>query len=208
MSAFLALVLGERYWRLHSLLMCAVLRLRGLQVGRGVTIQGVPRLKIRGRAGNIVIEDGVSILGDIDLRNREDGRIVIREGAAIEGGCRLVAARQGLVEIGAGTSIGAGAIFNAGSDIRVGRRCTFAARVNINSSEHLHARSAPIRDQGFEHAPVVLGEDCWIGVNVTITMGVTLGQGSVVGANAVVTHDTDPYSINVGVPARKIGERG
>lgn len=207
MAKLLALLLGDGYWRLHSLLMRAALRLRGVRVGRGVEIRGVPSLKIRGRAGHIVIEDGVSILGDIDLRNREEGRIIFRQGAVIEGGCRFVAAREGVIEIGQGTSIGTGAILNAGSDVRVGRRCTFAARVNINSSEHLHARNTPIKDQGFVHAPVVLGDDCWIGVNVTITQGVTLAQGSIVGANAVVTRDTDPYSINVGVPARKLRER-
>ena len=40
-----------------------------------------------------------------------------------------------------------------------------------------------------------------------INKGVIVRQGSVVGANAVVTKNTEPYSINVGVPAKKITER-
>lgn len=52
--------------------------------------------------------------------------------------------------------------------------------------------------------PCVVGHDVWIGHSAIILPGVTLGHGCVVGAGAVVTHDLEPYSINVGVPARRI----
>jgi len=51
---------------------------------------------------------------------------------------------------------------------------------------------------------VIVEEDVWIGINVTLLMGVTVGRGSIVGAGAVVTHDVPPYSIVGGVPARFI----
>ena len=68
-------------------------------------------------------------------------------------------------------------------------------------------RGSPIREQGFVHAPVIIEDDCWTGANVVIAKGVTLARGTVVGANAVVTKSTEPYSIVAGVPARKIAER-
>ena len=54
---------------------------------------------------------------------------------------------------------------------------------------------------------VVIGNDVWIGEGACIISGVTIGDGSVIGAHAVVTHDIEPYSIVVGVPAKKIRQR-
>ena len=54
---------------------------------------------------------------------------------------------------------------------------------------------------------VATGHDVWIGHNAVIMGGVTLGDGCVVGAGAVVTHDVQPYQMVGGVPARPIGWR-
>ena len=56
------------------------------------------------------------------------------------------------------------------------------------------------------HAPVVIGDRAWIGFNVSILKGVTIGEGAVVGAGAVVSRDVPPYSVAVGNPARQIRE--
>ena len=65
-----------------------------------------------------------------------------------------------------------------------------------------------MQKQGFT-APqeVVIGDDVWIGERVIIMPGVHIGSGSIIGANAVVTHDIPPYSIAGGVPARVIKHR-
>lgn len=54
---------------------------------------------------------------------------------------------------------------------------------------------------------VSIGNDVWIGDNVIIMDGITIGDGAVIGAGAVVTKDVEPYSINVGIPAKKIKSR-
>ena len=54
---------------------------------------------------------------------------------------------------------------------------------------------------------ILIGNDVWIGQGVSILEGVRIGDGAVIGAGAVVTKDVAPYSICVGVPARKIRER-
>lgn len=56
-------------------------------------------------------------------------------------------------------------------------------------------------------APVVIEDDCWIGANVTILKGVTIGRGSVIAAGAVVTKSCEPYSIIGGIPAKLIKMR-
>lgn len=55
--------------------------------------------------------------------------------------------------------------------------------------------------------PCDVGNDVWIGSNACILRGVTVSDGAVVGAGAVVTHDIGPYEVWAGVPARKIGQR-
>ncbi|MCP2047858.1 UNVERIFIED_ORG: acetyltransferase-like isoleucine patch superfamily enzyme [Paenarthrobacter nicotinovorans] len=54
---------------------------------------------------------------------------------------------------------------------------------------------------------VDIGNDVWIGASAIILGGVTIGEGAIIGAGSVVTKDVEPYSIVVGNPARKVGER-
>ena len=55
--------------------------------------------------------------------------------------------------------------------------------------------------------PIRIYGDCWFGINVAITPGVTVGRGCVVGANSVVTGDLPPYQVAAGNPARVIRKR-
>lgn len=52
-----------------------------------------------------------------------------------------------------------------------------------------------------------IGNDVWIGYGAIIMSGVKIGDGCIVAAGSIVTHDTEPYSIYAGVPARKIKDR-
>jgi len=65
----------------------------------------------------------------------------------------------------------------------------------------------PMIDQQLEDAPVVIDDDVWIAANCTITKGVRLGKGCIVGANSVVTRDVEPFAIVGGVPAKVVGAR-
>ena len=55
--------------------------------------------------------------------------------------------------------------------------------------------------------PVKIGNDVWIGLRVCIMDGITIGDGAVIGANSVVTHDVPPYAVVAGAPARVIKYR-
>ena len=54
---------------------------------------------------------------------------------------------------------------------------------------------------------VVIGDDCWFGINVVVLPGVTIGRGCVIAANTVVTGDLPPYSVAAGAPARVVKVR-
>lgn len=49
---------------------------------------------------------------------------------------------------------------------------------------------------------IVVERDVWIGANTTVVSGVRIAEGCIIGANAVVTRDTEPFSLYAGVPAR------
>lgn len=109
------------------------------------------------------------------------------------------------VTIGKGCSIAAFLHIWGGGGVVVGDRVLIASHVSIVSETHDHTKH-PMTDSAVRR-PVTIEDDVWIGTHCTIMPGVKLGQGSVIGAGAVVTKDVEPFSINVGVPCKKVGQR-
>nr|WP_262922778.1 DapH/DapD/GlmU-related protein [Roseivirga pacifica] len=64
-----------------------------------------------------------------------------------------------------------------------------------------------MKEQGVSLSEIVVNNDCWIASNATILAGVTIGEGSIIAAGAVVTKDIPPYSIVAGNPAKVIKSR-
>jgi len=203
----LAFIFGWWVYRPYSVIIAAILRMKGIKVGHRFYIQGVPHLKIRGKSEDIYIGNNISVYGDIDIRNREKGRIVIDDNVVIDNNCRFVAANNAVLHIQSGCRIGAYCIFNCGEDIAVGKETLFAGFCYVQSSNHGIRKDQPIKSQPHTYGKISIGKDVWIGGHVSLLTGVSIGNGAVIGANAVVTKDVTPYSISVGVPAVVIGER-
>jgi putative colanic acid biosynthesis acetyltransferase WcaF len=107
------------------------------------------------------------------------------------------------VSIGADSVIGRECRVEAGGGVSIGRS------VNISSGVRLQTGSHDILGANFaaRYRPIVIGDFCWICEAATIIGGVSIGDGAVVMAGAVVSQDVAPWSIVGGVPARPIGER-
>ncbi len=116
--------------------------------------------------------------------------------------------QYGRVVVGSRVNIGAGSFLYGYGDIEIGDDCLLANQVEVVTGGHEHGRrDLAMRFQGRRPTRTVIGRDCWLGTHAVVLGGVSLGEGSIVGAGAVVTGDIPPYSIAVGVPARVIGTR-
>lgn len=90
----------------------------------------------------------------------------------------------------------------------IGENVMIAPGVVIVAFNHGFSRlDIPMLNQPNIEKPVHIGNDVWIGANSTITCGVTIGEGCIIGANSMVNKDVAPYSIIGGVPAKLIKSR-
>ena len=94
-------------------------------------------------------------------------------------------------------------------EISIGDYSMLAPNVAIYTKTHVYDNpNVPMVTAGETPTkPVVLEEDVWLGRNVVVLPGVTIGKGSIVGANSLVNKNVAPYSIMGGVPARLIRSR-
>ncbi len=131
-------------------------------------------------------------------------------------------------EIGSGTYISE---YSTLQFSKIGRFCSIADNVRCGMGSHptntfvsthpsffsttKQAGFTFVKENIFEELPKVdnlnfvveIGNDVWIGSGVKILDGIKIGNGAIIGANAVVTKNIDPYTINVGIPAKSIKKR-
>ncbi|KAJ5504705.1 sugar O-acetyltransferase [Penicillium fimorum] len=89
--------------------------------------------------------------------------------------------------------------------VSIGNNVMIGPNVNIITGEHETGIEARKAHRGLEFTgPIVIGDDCWIGANVTILAGVTIGYGTSIGAGSVVKRDIPALSVAVDSPARVI----
>ena len=112
-------------------------------------------------------------------------------------------------ELHIGENSGIGIDCEINGKVFIGDNVMMGPEVIIYTRNHRYDRvDIPIQLQGYSKAePVHIGDDVWIGRRAIILPGVTIGNGCVVGAGAVVTKDIPAYSVAVGVPARVVKER-
>jgi acetyltransferase-like isoleucine patch superfamily enzyme len=107
----------------------------------------------------------------------------------------------GPVVIGDRTRIGLGCVLIG--PVTVGNDVMFAQNVVVSGLNHGYQDiNTPPSLQPVETKPISIGDEVWIGANVVITAGVTIGKHAVVAAGSVVTKDVPDFSIAAGNPAR------
>ncbi len=122
--------------------------------------------------------------------------------------CENVEVRTHFSEINIGNSVSINRNTLVIGKVNIGNNVSIAPNCVVVGSNHNFGRTdIPIKEQKVSSKGIVIGNDVWIGANVTVLDGVNIGAGCVIGAGAVVTKDIPPYSIAVGNPCHVIKSR-
>ena len=116
----------------------------------------------------------------------------------------FVGGNNGIINIGNNVHFAYGVIVMSYSSISIGDDVLVGEYTSIRDQEHDFRKGILIREQELKTAPIVIEKNVWIGRGCIIFKGVTIGTGSVVGANSVVKKDIPSYCITAGTPARVI----
>ncbi len=153
--------------------------------------------------GNVTIYEWVRVL--VPERISVDDHVVIDDFVFLDG--------KGGVDIGPHVHIVGCVSLIGGGRLELGAFCGLAACSRIITGTDLADGSGligptvPNEMRAVRRGRVVIGEHAFVGTNAIIHPDVTIGTGAVVGSGAVVTRDLEPWTINVGIPARPVKDR-
>ncbi len=157
---------------------------------------------------NVKFEDYVEVHGLC-----KDG-IVLGDNVTISRGVMIRPSSYYGGDLGAGlimgdnSSIGPHGYVGCSGKITIGNNVMFGPKCSLFAENHVFSSiEESIKSQGVKQAEIVVEDDCWIGSNVIILAGVTIGKGSVVGAGTVVTKDIAPGSIVLDKRTKYVSER-
>lgn len=178
-----------------------------VRIAKGLRCDSIPRILIDKEA-YLEIGSKVELRRNIELRVHGQSRCVIADNVRIDRGVRILSANQSKIEIESGVRIGLYSVLNGGDSIKIGAKSLISGFVYLQTSMHgFKSKEVGVQDQGYEHAPVQLEADTWLGTHVVVLPGVTLGKGVVVGSNAVVNKSVEAYKVIGGIPAKELKER-
>jgi acetyltransferase-like isoleucine patch superfamily enzyme len=160
------------------------------------------------RLGRRLSLDGLAFIGPrVTLEVGNHARIELGRWSWLGHGTK-VRCHEGVVRIGAKTVLGQECTISSYQHVSIGRECVIADRVMLIDFDHGTVEvERPIRLQGIYKRDVRVGNNVWIGYGACILRGVSVGDNSVIGANAVVTKDVPANAVVGGVPARLIRMR-
>jgi acetyltransferase-like isoleucine patch superfamily enzyme len=114
---------------------------------------------------------------------------------------------KGGIRIGSRVEINNFAIVNGTGGVDIGDDTLIGPGVRLISYQHRFAAGSTIRSQVSDARPIRIGRDVWLGANAVVLAGVTVGDGAVIAAGAVVTRDVPANAVVAGVPARQVKAR-
>jgi acetyltransferase-like isoleucine patch superfamily enzyme len=134
-----------------------------------------------------------------------DGKTVIGDEFLADGSLAAISIRTrkgGALSIGDHVYLNYGVSIDAWHDVRIGNNVMLGPFVSIIDNDRHEVEPGTALQKG----PVIIGNNVWLGRNVAVMPGASIGNGSVIGANSVVTKDIPANSFAAGVPARVVRE--
>lgn len=172
-----------RWSRLLSYLRVSIYKLQGMKIGAGCNLG---RISLNWPS-QIAIGNGSNLLDGVTFDY-----------------CHGVPRPGPNIWIGDRCFIGRGVEFNVRRQIKVGNDCLIAAGCRFIDHDHGISAETLIREQDDNASPIAIADNVWLGVNVVVLKGVSIGTGAVVGAGAVVTKSIPSGQIWGGVPAKPL----
>jgi acetyltransferase-like isoleucine patch superfamily enzyme len=159
---------------------------------------------------NISLADNVCIDDHCVLIARSERGITLGDTVQLKHGVYLdTETDEGYIEIGPRAYIGTGCCLHGHKGLEIGEYTLFAQNITITPFSHkFDDPDVPIIEQGGHCRKVTIGRDCYLGKCACVLYSADIGEGSVIGAGAVVVKPVPPFSVAVGVPAKVIRQRG
>ncbi|MGB3209609.1 MAG: acyltransferase [Desulforhopalus sp.] len=137
--------------------------------------------------GKIEVGDCVEIYRDSVFETGDGGEITIGAGSSIHPCCHIYSFLKPII---------------------IGKGVMIAPNCALYSYNHSCEKNTDIRKQGIiSDGPIIIEDEAWLGVTVTVLDGVTIGRGAVIAAGSVVTRDIPEYAVAAGVPAKVLRMR-
>lgn len=198
-------LLGWAAGTLRSVLIKLRINSGFLVTGRWIAASAELRL---GHRTTFVLGRNTTVKGHVRIIIDDHGGLVVGRDSVIERGGEITAVGGARVSIGDHTHIGS--FCNIRSDLRIsiGSHCYIAQFVSIVDGGYEYAdRTLSITGDRYICKESSIGDNVWLGVGAVILPGVTVGNGAVIGAGAIVTRDVPPYAVAAGNPARVLKYR-
>ncbi len=175
----------------------------GVVFGRDVVLRHPKKIRI---GSGVIIDDGVLL----DAKGGDTSGIELDDEVFIGRGS-ILSCKGGTIHLGKRSNVGFHSEIFSSNRVVVGADVMIAAYVYIlgGGTYGIDRTDIPMNQQyDFEgKGGVVIGDDVWLAAHVVVFDGVTVGDGSVIGASAVVNRNVTPRSVSVGIPARAVSER-
>ena len=175
---------------------------KGVIFGRNLTIRHPRKISI---GNNTSVDENVVL----DAKGIDNEGIVIGEHVII-GRNTILSCKGGSIHLDDYTNVSANCSLLSETKINLGKYCFLAGHCYLvaGGNHRFERTDIPIMFQpSLDKGGIVVGEDVWLGASVTVLDGVSIGQGSIIGAGAVVRESLPDYAIAAGIPAKKIKDR-
>jgi acetyltransferase-like isoleucine patch superfamily enzyme len=173
---------------------------RGTAIGSDVTLRCPHQVRI---AAGVIVDDFVQLIAN----SSRSVSIEIGEGTFLRSFAMLNSGPpDGYIRIGNNSGIGQSTVIYGNGGVQIGDNVMIAGQCFIVASSHRFDQAdLPIKEQGHSAIGISIADNVWVGAGCKILDGVTIGEGSVIAANAVVNKDVAPATIVGGIPAKVIG---
>lgn len=151
---------------------------------------------------------GCSFRRGFEINKTDGARLTAGENCVFdEGAVLLLTKPKPFLAIGDNVTVGRRTIISIKSSCTIGSYTLIGPNAQIQDSNHSMKRNNLIKYQRASIELITIGNDVWIGAGAKVLAGVPIGDGAVIGANAVVTRDIPDFAIAVGCPAKVIRYR-